>query len=444
MIPVRTTILPAIAVVAIGCGPEQAKVADPFGWVDDMARHPDQFSAVADATHRDAWAAIHRHDPEAAVPLLGDQPVARARADLEIATLHSDLARLERRAAARLFETWGNKGFPQGSAAPAVAALSAACHGDAWESWAGQVDARYRATFDVLNSNPNALFTAPKATDAISARRAAHIAAIQGNTAGLAMAAATPMITEAADGFTREYYDPCVHATLARVWIQRAISDLGGPADVPESDVKKEINAAAQVWAEPGALEGVLFSGVLSASDLGAELSKRQEPGLWGAEQPGLTAIGVPPVSPEDGVEPARVEARMWNEALDGWRATLGSVGSNDGQALLRDLGLIEQLRQEWLLSRARLHLSQRRPKQALVLAEIARDVAHDEVGPNNSASVYAVIAEAELANGRTREALDALSRLLPSHPEAVGVRELIGDLAVLEGLDRRGDSKEY
>jgi hypothetical protein len=198
------------------------------------------------------------------------------------------------------------------------------------------------------------------------------------------------------------------------------------------------------VWTGADRLDGVLFTALLSREDLSAEIAKNIEPGLWGADQPGLGPLGIPNPVSDDGVEPARVEARVWNEVLDGWRRSLQADAPGDGQALLTDLGVVDRLRQNWLVARARLHLIQGRPKQALVLAELARDVGHDEVGPNNGPSVYAVIADAELANGRTREALDALSRLVPTHPEAAGVRELVDDLAVLEGIERRGDSKEY
>jgi len=44
---------------------------------------------------------------------------------------------------------------------------------------------------------------------------------------------------------------------------------------------------------------------------------------------------------------------------------------------------------------------------------------------------------------GRTREALDVLVLLEGGYPEVAPLKELVGDLAVLQGLDRQGDSKE-
>lgn len=428
----------------VACGTPEVVTARPFGWVDDVAHHPDRFLALVDGTNREGWAAIHRNDPESALPLLAEHPASRARADLAIAVLHADLARIERRAASRFFEAWNQKGFPADSAAPAIAALAAACHGDDWHAWAEKIPpGPNRVLFDALKADPGALFPSQVGTDALSLRRALHAGALKDDLTGLMVAARTPLLTEPGDGFTREFYDPCVHATLSRVWMAKTISDLGGPSDVPADDVLKSLGAAAKVWTGGDRLDGVLFTAMLSKDDLAAEVGKNIDPGLWGARQPGLGPLGIPDIVGDDGVEPARIEARVWNEVLDGWRRTLSTDAPADGQALLSDLGVVDRLRQSWLVARARLDLVEGRPKQALVLAEIARDVAHDEVGPNNGPSVYAVIAEAELANGRTREALDALSRILPGHPEATGVKELVGDLAVLEGIERRGDSKE-
>ena len=88
--------------------------------------------------------------------------------------------------------------------------------------------------------------------------------------------------------------------------------------------------------------------------------------------------------------------------------------------------------------------LNQGHPKQAVVLVQYAMDLnAPRTLGPVNGPTHFAVLAQAHLESGHTREALDALEVLARSYPEAVGADEILGDLAILEGLDRQGDSKE-
>jgi len=60
-----------------------------------------------------------------------------------------------------------------------------------------------------------------------------------------------------------------------------------------------------------------------------------------------------------------------------------------------------------------------------------------------NPPTLFAVSAAANLRTGRTREALDALEVLVGAYPEIKGLDETVGDLAVLQGLDRAGDSRE-
>ena len=82
-------------------------------------------------------------------------------------------------------------------------------------------------------------------------------------------------------------------------------------------------------------------------------------------------------------------------------------------------------------------------PRAASTLLEVARDHGVRAPGPENSPSLFALIALARLRLGYTREALDALHALVAYHPEVKGIIEAAGDLAVLQGIDRQGDSKE-
>jgi hypothetical protein len=104
----------------------------------------------------------------------------------------------------------------------------------------------------------------------------------------------------------------------------------------------------------------------------------------------------------------------------------------------------VQQYQSRVLLAWARQALDQNRPHEALAFAQIAIDVERSrEITPVNAPGIFAVLAEADLRTGRTRESLDALEVLSSRFPEVEGLDETIGDLAILQGLDRHGDSKE-
>jgi hypothetical protein len=100
--------------------------------------------------------------------------------------------------------------------------------------------------------------------------------------------------------------------------------------------------------------------------------------------------------------------------------------------------------RSQVLLAWARHALSNEKPAQALAYAQMAMDVEHGrEIGPRNRSGLFAVTAEAHLKTGHTREALDALQILSEHYPSVEGIDETTGDLAILQGFGRQGDSKE-
>jgi hypothetical protein len=387
-----------------------------------VVAEPAAFTATLDATSRDGWIALHGHDllgavaafdtpgPDAAATLR-----ARARAELALAGLQGDLARLAGVTAERLFTlTQQRAPLPEGSPGYTVAALAARCGGagDPWSARAPDADrAALAAMGEGFAPRPD---TGAASPTPLEARLAAHAAAEVGDLAPLLAAAREPMLLEPVDGYTRQWWDPCVHRSLADAWLGRARGTLG--------------EAGVGAWAE--GLEGSLFA----AWPDGAALTGQDDWSLLGAEPlPGAS----------DDLEAARDAARDVDAESDAWKRDLGAVADADGAALLSDLKVVDVYRHERLVARARRALVEGRPIQAGVFAQRAVDVASPEVGPLNGPAAYALLAESALRTGRTREALDSLRRIEGGHPEIVGVRELIGDLAVLEGLDRQGDSKE-
>jgi hypothetical protein len=129
---------------------------------------------------------------------------------------------------------------------------------------------------------------------------------------------------------------------------------------------------------------------------------------------------------------------------LDAWKESLVARATEEGRALVEDLQLVPLLRGRMLLAQARRALQAGHPRQAQALLLLARDLSHPrDISPLNPPLLYAMLAETHLRTGHTREALDALEVLVEAFPAVVGVDETVGDLAVLQGLDRRGDSKE-
>jgi hypothetical protein len=441
------TFLPFLAILASCDGsspaPGDAAKAAPAGWVEEVATDPAAFAALMDEGGREGWILLHANELDGAVAVFSDSARgsrSRARAALSLAVLHGDLARMSWEAHDRLFRAWDRRGgLPQGSSAPAIAALSARCSGQPWKPWAERTGSGTGSALVATFDREDGLWpsAAPAADDPLAARRAAHVKARDGSVTELLEAAQQPLIVEPADGFERQFWDPCVHATLSEAWTRRMARELG-------AEGRDWRDAMAGFTAPDAGLEARLFAPWLTKEDLASELASAREPGVIGATMPSLSALGVSAAPPQgDEIDAARDEARALTAALDAWKDGLRESAGDDGRALLLDLKLTERFRQEWLVARARLALLEGRPRQALATVQLARDVADPAVGPANSPSVLALLAEAELKNGHTREALDALTLLQESHPEVLGLREVVGDLAVLEGLDRRGDSKE-
>jgi hypothetical protein len=439
--------LPILAILASCTGtsttPGEAPAATPAGWVAEVASDPAAFAGLMDEAGREGWILLHANELDGAVAVFSDNARggrSRARAALSLAVLHGDLARMSWEAHDRLFREWDRRGsLPQGSAAPAIAALSARCSGQPWKPWAERIASGTGSALVGTFDREDGLWpsAAPAADDPLAARRAVHVKAREGSVTDLLEAAQKPLVVEPAEGFERQFWDPCVHATLSDAWTRRMARELGAEG----RDWRESMAALA---APDAGLEATLFAPWLTKQDLASELASAREPGVIGATMPSLAALGVS-ASPSqaDDIDAARDEARALTAAVDAWRDALRGSASDDGKALLLDLELVERFRQEWLVARARLALLEGRPRQALAYVQLARDVADPGVGPANSPSVLALLAEAELKNGHTREALDALTLLQEAHPEVLGLREVVGDLAVLEGLDRRGDSKE-
>ncbi|MCB9746648.1 MAG: hypothetical protein H6740_28995 [Alphaproteobacteria bacterium] len=392
-------------------------------WLGRLADKPELFSQTVDA-EREGWIALHANDLDRA--LQGDG-APDARAKLELAALHADLARLQQIAWSQTLEAWQQRSaLPDSPGLAWTAALMQIDAGD-WEAadgWlkkaaAGKDPMVAQAAQALLDGTPGAPVELREANPLIE-RYNVHLAARADGEAmhPAVMKAHEPLLVEAGDKAERRWYDPQVYTSIATGW-----------------------RGSLYSWASP--TEAQLFTPCLVTAPTPAPLEGQV---LYGdCLAPSGEALGVTlELSGPDDPEAARVLARALDAALDPWLATRVATASEDGAALLRDLDLGAKLRAGLLLTLAREALGDERPRQAEALALMALDAEQGRrVGPVNHPGLFAVLAEARLRTGHVREALDDLQVLVEVRPEVTGLDELVGDLAILRGLDRVGDSKE-
>lgn len=414
----------AIVLLGLACTPAAQAPTTPkaLGWVTTVIEEPEAFQEVMERTDREGWIALHAHDYLTAYRRFavesGDAArIAEQRAAQAELLLQQDLQRLTGHAARKLFAAWEARGeLPEG-AAP-VRALAERCSGgshQAAEPW-GALSGEGLPT----QSQVDSLAEGP-----LKERLQAHLLVIEGAPpTALQRAATRPMLKIQDQDFERAWFDPCVHATLAH-HMGRSL----GP----------EPSKALAGWR---GLEASLFSGWLDPSDLRGQLQAGPTPSGTSADLHDALGLSIVPASTDD-AQPALEEAREATRRLDDLRASALRGASADRASLVQDLGVIERFRTEMLVNRSRADLLGDRPRRAQATLTLVRDVTERGISPLNSPSLFVLLAEANLRTGRTREALDALQPLSTARPETVGVREFIGDLSVLQGLDRDGDSKE-
>ena len=454
----RTTSIAAIAVAltAISCRQAEPEIEpeaavkldlDKYGWMSVVAWDPETF-AVAMEGGRDGWAAYHRNDFLGAVKAFPmDESVGRSRAGWQLALLYSDLNRYTGHVYERYFAGWSERvDLEEGSAAPVFAALASHCSGsNRLRGWFSKVEkdmdgAEFIRAIE-MGSQPLKI----SGSKPLIKRVAAHEEARRGNLKPLLANAHEPLYVEQAkvtdktgkEGapFERLFYDPCLAASFQVHWTLFAASQMGGT----------EWTATVRGWTRPSAVfRATLFAPWLDEDDLHAALQIVDEPGEVGALNPSIRRLGVG-IDPHhsDDVQAAREEVRSLDAGLDLWEADMVSQAGDQGRALLKELDIVRHFRHEWLVTRARLALLQHRPNQALAYLELGRDVTSNKAGPHNNPQLFALLAETQLLLGHTREALDALEILSVAHPEVSSLKEVTGDLVVLETLDSQGDSKE-
>ena len=441
---VNATILVGLVIACGDSGPKEAapnSAAFDTSWPNTVVNQPARFAEVVGderTPRREGWIALHQNDFAAAVDAFDDGSpdgkLLASRAAVERAELFQDLARVNDIAWFSTFSTWQQRtGIPAGSGLPYVAGLHALDAGDqdAAGAW---LDLAAAANDSVVNQAASALkergnvsgFSSDNENELLRTLASHELARQGGVLLPILQRANSALITEAvemasadADGTApaltveRRFYDPQVGRTLALGYGKQAAA-LAGDASPNSAILNSDLDPLAKS----------LFGG--GAPEMLAQIDVAQNP------------------TAEDDVEWAREQVRRLDEHLDAWEGETFASATDDGKALLQDLDLADVFRSRILLDLAREALRGDHPRRALAFAQLALDLEHPrEITPVNHPALQAVIVEAQLRTGHTREALDALQVLLPAYPVLLGLDEVISDLAILQNLDRHGDSKE-
>lgn len=443
--PQRVRRLSAGLVLVAACSGgdgETAPTLDPSmdeGWIGELVRAPERFAELTEGPARAGWVALHGGDLRGAAEAFPDG-VGRARAYWALAEVEADLARLSHRVWEQTFRTWAERGeLPTGSAIPVVAALNALDAEDpdgarAWLARGGSyASPSLSAVATALQGGLVPLGDPALAqTDPARCINAELEARRTLDRDALGDCASRPLVSEGSPDAPRRLYDPLLFSTLHLLDQAAGTAAVGG-------------RSMGEALSRGRVLESLLFSAWWSEAELRADLAlQRLDPAFSvGKRSPDwLMQPAVGPVLPSP--DAARDRVALLDRKLDAWLDEQHAQADDAGRELLDNLELGPVWRSQILTGWARAALAADRPTEALVYAQSALDLRSPRaVGPRNPPGLFVVLADANLRTGHAREALDALLPLREVWPETLGLTETLGDLVVLQGLGRPGDSKE-
>lgn len=396
-----------LLIACTGCAGSDPPAAEGLAesWIQELVQEPQRFAETV-GENRDGWIALHRNDWIAA---MGAGGVPATRATVELSRFYAVLSGLSNRSWLTLAERLPKRGqIAPDSLYPLFFRFAADLSGR-------EAEARSWQDLAVRSSDPRVARiagnwagvrppSAAPAEDELSGRMAIHRAMREGagDLATFRSVASQPLVVEPVPGASRELYDPLVYETL-RIATER-------PLATPLSGLPAE-----------------LFSGSLAGKT---------------SEQLLAQLGGSLPATDDDTA--CRDAVRAADVRIDAWERQLSALPGDEGHSLLADLELIRGFRSRWLVDLA-VSVVEDRPACALALASLATDYEQGrKIGPINSPTLFAVTASARFRLGDVREAKDALRALVLAFPEVVAVDETIGDLAVLDGMGRIGDSREH
>lgn len=208
-------------------------------------------------------------------------------------------------------------------------------------------------------------------------------------------------------------------------WQAEQILGLSGtlnPTDIP-----------ATVSAE--GLPLFLFSRYATPEDLKAAVGKAEGPGVVDAF---LAALGPVPEQSEEGKDTRQVVLTA-QSLVDAGRKTVGASQDQEGRETVSGLKILENDVNIAIRARAEQYRVKGKLLEALFLLEHTLDKENSKVGFQNDPLLLLSITRVYCALGRYREALNYSYRLVEARPELWLIQENLGNLSVLDNVDRAG-----
>lgn len=200
----------------------------------------------------------------------------------------------------------------------------------------------------------------------------------------------------------------------------------GGQLALPASEVPSKVSDES--------LPVFVFSDYPTPADLLSSL-KLGKGGLVSAY---LEALGPVAVESSEGKD-TRLAVTAAQRLLDDAKKVIAASPDVEGKENVAGLKLLEQAVHVAVRARAEQYEEKGRLLDAIFLLEHTLDKENSRLNYQNEPRLYISITRAYATLGRYREALNYLYRLVESRPEFLGIQETIGNLSVLDNVDRSG-----
>lgn len=200
----------------------------------------------------------------------------------------------------------------------------------------------------------------------------------------------------------------------------------GGQLDLPASEVPAKVNDES--------LPVFVFSSHATPADLLSSLNL----GKGGLIPAYLEALGPVAAESSEGKD-TRLAVTAAQGLLDDAKKVVAASPDAEGKDNVAGLKLLEQAVHTAVRARAAQYEEKGRQLDAIFLLEHTVDKENSRLNYQNEPRLYIRITRAYAAIGRYREALNYLYRLVESRPEFLGIQETLGNLSVLDNVDRSG-----
>lgn len=241
----------------------------------------------------------------------------------------------------------------------------------------------------------------------------------------------------------RRFTDPIVLKGLVLLHAGRARKGLegvpggSGPLALSEKLLGGPVTGQAPAQVDEQTLPAFIFSRFPTPEDYAARLGGGSAGYLAGFDQ----ALGPVPAGAGDGRD-TRMAVVAGEAFLDAARKGVEGLKKEEGSRIVADLKLLENDVRLAIRARAEAYRAQGKTLEALFLLEHTYDKDNStKITFTNDPILFIRIVRAYVALGRYREALNYLYRLSAVRSELWFVQESLGNLSVLDTVDRAGRS---